>query len=224
MANPLAWGLEALQKVGTKAAGKGKMIWKTLGGEGTEEVAEKIGKETGEKLAAIDTKQASRRSVAKKYRTSINEARRGTGEAAQEAINKGTNRGTRTEDGGISFVGDDGVKYERTKNPNWKEGDVRKSSTNPNGRNQWLYTADGQSINGQRFGQAQASFKQNGGVFGAADEEVASGFLNTAKNVWDGIPGWAKTAGIATAGGIAGIALFGDDDDSYYDMTVDTNY
>lgn len=213
MANPLAWGLETAQKMGAKAAGKGKMVWKTLGGKATKETAEAVGKETGEKLAAIDAKQAARREVADTYNKTVREARHGSGEAAQEALEKGT----QGKDGTISFKGDDGVTYKRERNPNWKEGDARKSEHNPNGRNQWLYTADGQAINGQKFGQAQASFKQHGGVFGAADEEVANGIMGTLKETWDGIPGWAKTTGAITAGGIAGATLFGGDDDNYDD-------
>lgn len=38
-----------------------------------------------------------------------------------------------------------------------------------------------------------------------AEEMSKNGF-------WDGIPGWAKTAGVATAGVIAGAVLFDDDD------------
>lgn len=205
MANILAWGAETLQKMGTKAAGKGKMVWKTLGGQATKETAEAIGKETGEKLAAIDAKQAARREVASAYKSSIKEARHGSGEAAQEALEKGV----KSKDGTIRFTGTDGRTYSRTQNPSWSETNA--------GVNKYIYTNNGSAIDIKDFRTAYQDFKGAGGVFGAADEEVANGIMGTLKETWDGIPGWAKTAGAVTAGGIAGATLFGEDDDNYDD-------
>lgn len=51
------------------------------------------------------------------------------------------------------------------------------------------------------------------GPMPAPDMNTASGIMGTVKEVWDGIPGWAKTAGAVTAGGIAGAVLFDEDDD-----------
>lgn len=103
------------------------------------------------------------------YKTAVKEARGVKGESAKEAILKGA----QSSDGTISFKGKDGITYERHKNPNWKEGDVRKSSTNPNGRNQYLYTANGQSINGQEFGKAKSSFTQDGGTFSDIADNIS---------------------------------------------------
>lgn len=211
MANPIAWGIETARKVGTKAAGKGKMMWKTIGGGMSDDVAEQIGRETGEKLASIDASQAARRNTNKIYNSTIKEARYKP-ETSQDVVQDAIEKGTKGADGSISFKGDDGITYQRTKNPNWHEGDVRKSDINPGGRNQWIYTADGKSINGQKFGQAQSSFKQSGGTF-TMEEEVANGLLDSVKETWDGIPDWAKYTGITTAGVIAGAVLFDDDDD-----------
>lgn len=51
------------------------------------------------------------------------------------------------------------------------------------------------------------------GPMPAADMDTAGGIMGTLKEVWDGVPGWAKTAGAVTAGGIAGATLFDDEDD-----------
>ena len=43
---------------------------------------------------------------------------------------------------------------------------------------------------------------------------VAQEMAESGPGFWDGLPNWAKYTGIATAGGIAGAVLFGDDDDN----------
>ena len=69
----------------------------------------------------------------------------------------------------------------------------------------------------RRNGTSDAEFSDRllPAVMDDAGEEAAGGILNTAHEFWDGLPNWAKTAGVATAGGIAGAVLFGDDDDDY---------
>ena len=107
--------------------------------------------------------------VGGKAKTSLgNLKRKKVGEEATEATLKGTassktksaptQKVTVGDDGTVSFT-HDGVVYKKYKNPNWKEGDWRKSKDNPSGRNQFLYTADEQFINGKVFGEAKKSFE-----------------------------------------------------------------
>lgn len=132
-----------------------------------DDAVEALGRGVGKAQKSIDDIVQAAVKKDEIYKTAKNEARgvkeaiNNTSEAAENAIL----RGTQASDGTIKFKGKDGVTYERHRNPNWKEGDARKSSTNPNGHNQYLYTADGQSINGQRFGKAKSSFSQDGGTF-----------------------------------------------------------
>ena len=138
----------------------------------------------------------------------IKEATKDTSKAAEEAISK-----PKFKDDGIRFTKDN-VTYERHRNPNWQEGDARKSSTNPNGHNQFLYTANGKPISGKQFGQEKAEFVRNKGTVEQITDNAIENFLNNTIEKWDGLPNWAKYTGMATAGGIAGAVLFGGDDDN----------
>lgn len=89
--------------------------------------------------------------------------RKKLGDAASDAAHAGTNTTSTLNDDMIRFVDKDGSVYERRNNPHWKDGDKRKSSSNPKGRNKYLYTKDGQSVNGQVFGDAKKSHVQDGG-------------------------------------------------------------
>ena len=60
---------------------------------------------------------------------------------------------------------------------------------------------------------AEAAAKGASDVAEEAADKVGSGFFDKAISKWDGLPNWAKTAGIGTAGLIAGGMMFGDDDD-----------
>lgn len=97
----------------------------------------------------------------------MNEARKTTSDAAKNAANNGTDA---VDNGFMRFQGENGTVYERKRNPNWQEGNVRKSSTNPYGRNQYLYTANGASISGKDFGSAKRDFVQNGGKVTTAED------------------------------------------------------
>lgn len=134
-----------------------------------DDAVEAVGRKVGELQKGINEVVESAVKQDELYKTAVKEARGVKSESAKEAIL----RGTQSSDGTISFKGKDGITYERHKNPNWKEGDVRKSSTNPNGRNQYLYTANGQSINGQAFGKAKSSFTQDGGTFSDIADDIS---------------------------------------------------
>ena len=134
-----------------------------------DDAVEAVGRKVGELQKGINEVVESAVKKDELYKTAVKEARGVKSESAKEAIL----RGTQSSDGTISFKGKDGITYERHKNPNWKEGDVRKSSANPNGRNQYLYTANGQSINGQAFGKAKSSFTQDGGTFSDIADDIS---------------------------------------------------
>lgn len=207
MANLLSWGVELAQKAGVKIAGKSKMAWKTLGGKATKEVAEQIGKETGEKLAAIDAKQAARRETARAYKTSLNEARRPSSSKATEAINNPGNspkidspvtsydyrqrivdgkevfekRPTGASDSAWASIDDVREYRDARRNSHSKTSEFTYTSHETTGNLPAVITA-------QETAQAQA-----------------------AEGIWDGIPEWAKMTGAAVAGGIAAGVIFDDD-------------
>lgn len=76
------------------------------------------------------------------------------GKKGAKAVKEAVSNGSDVVQDAINFVGTDGAKYSRVKNPKWVEGSARKS--NGGVRNQYLYTKDGQSISGKVFGQAHA--------------------------------------------------------------------
>ena len=202
--------------IGKAVVGAGGTVLKSGAKFLGDDAVEALGRGVGKAQKGLDdivqaaVKQDEIYKAAKNEARGIKEARGVKSESAKEAIL----RGTQSSDGTISFKGKDGVTYERHKNPNWKEGDVRKSSTNPNGRNQYLYTANGQSINGQAFGKAKSSFTQDGGTF----SDIADDISKTAAGDGSGIDllqfASDHPVGTALAGlgvGIIGAELLDDD-------------
>ena len=206
--------VKALGGIGKAIIGLGGSVVKTGAKIFGDDAVEAVGRRVGNAQKGIDdivqhaVKQDEIYKAAKNKARGIKEATKDTSKAAEEAISK-----PKFKDDGIRFTKDD-VTYERHRNPNWQEGDARKSSTNPNGHNQFLYTANGKPISGKQFGQEKAEFVRNKGTVEHITDNATENFLNNTIEKWDGLPNWAKYTGIATAGGIAGAVLFGDDDDN----------
>ena len=206
--------VKALGGIGKAIIGLGGSVVKTGAKIFGDDAVEAVGRRVGNAQKGIDNivqhavKQDEIYKAAKNKARGIKEATKDTSKAAEEAISK-----PKFKDDGIRFTKDD-VTYERHRNPNWQEGDARKSSTNPNGHNQFLYTANGKPISGKQFGQEKAEFVRNKGTVEQITDNATENFLNNTIEKWDGLPNWAKYTGIATAGGIAGAVLFGGDDDN----------
>lgn len=206
--------VKALGGIGKAIIGLGGSVVKTGAKIFGDDAVEAVGRGVGNVQKGIDdivqhaVKQDEIYKAAKNKARGIKEATKDTSKAAEEAISK-----PKFKDDGIRFTKDD-VTYERHRNPNWQEGDARKSSTNPNGHNQFLYTANGKPISGKQFGQEKAEFVRNKGTVEQITDNATENFLNNTIEKWDGLPNWAKYTGIATAGGIAGAVLFGGDDDN----------
>ena len=206
--------VKALGGIGKAIIGLGGSVVKTGAKILGDDAVEAVGRGVGNVQKGIDdivqhaVKQDEIYKAAKNKARGIKEATKDTSKAAEEAISK-----PKFKDDGIRFTKDN-VTYERHRNPNWQEGDARKSSTNPNGHNQFLYTANGKPISGKQFGQEKAEFVRNKGTVEQITDNATENFLNNTIEKWDGLPNWAKYTGIATAGGIAGAVLFGDDDDN----------
>ena len=206
--------VKALGGIGKAIIGLGGSVVKTGAKIFGDDAVEAVGRGVGNVQKGIDdivqhaVKQDEIYKAAKNKARGIKEATKDTSKAAEEAISK-----PKFKDDGIRFTKDD-VTYERHRNPNWQEGDARKSSTNPNGHNQFLYTANGKPISGKQFGQEKAEFIRNKGTVEQITDNATENFLNNTIEKWDGLPNWAKYTGIATAGGIAGAVLFGGDDDN----------
>ena len=206
--------IKALGGIGKAIIGLGGSVVKTGAKIFGDDAVEAVGRGVGNVQKGIDdivqhaVKQDEIYKAAKNKARGIKEATKDTSKAAEEAISK-----PKFKDDGIRFTKDD-VTYERHRNPNWQEGDARKSSTNPNGHNQFLYTANGKPISGKQFGQEKAEFVRNKGTVEQITDNATENFLNNTIEKWDGLPNWAKYTGIATAGGIAGAVLFGGDDDN----------
>ena len=206
--------VKALGGIGKAIIGLGGSVVKTGAKIFGDDAVEAVGRRVGNAQKGIDdivqhaVKQDEIYKAAKNKARGIKEATKDTSKAAEEAISK-----PKFKDDGIRFTKDD-VTYERHRNPNWQEGDARKSSTNPNGHNQFLYTANGKPISGKQFGQEKAEFVRNKGTVEHITDNATENFLNNTIEKWDGLPNWAKYTGIATAGGIAGAVLFGGDDDN----------
>ena len=206
--------VKALGGIGKAIIGLGGSVVKTGAKIFGDDAVEAVGRRVGNAQKGIDdivqhaVKQDEIYKAAKNKARGIKEATKDTSKAAEEAISK-----PKFKDDGIRFTKDD-VTYERHRNPNWQEGDARKSSTNPNGHNQFLYTANGKPISGKQFGQEKAEFVRNKGTVEQITDNATENFLNNTIEKWDGLPNWAKYTGIATAGGIAGAVLFGGDDDN----------
>ena len=206
--------VKALGGIGKAIIGLGGSVVKTGAKIFGDDAVEAVGRGVGNVQKGIDdivqhaVKQDEIYKAAKNKARGIKEATKDTSKAAEEAISK-----PKFKDDGIRFTKDN-VTYERHRNPNWKEGDARKSSTNPNGHNQFLYTANGKPISGKQFGQEKAEFVRNKGTVEQITDNATENFLNNTIEKWDGLPNWAKYTGIATAGGIAGAVLFGGDDDN----------
>lgn len=206
--------VKALGGIGKAIIGLGGSVVKTGAKIFGDDAVEAVGRGVGNVQKGIDdivqraVKQDEIYKAAKNKARGIKEATKDTSKAAEEAISK-----PKFKDDGIRFTKDD-VTYERHRNPNWQEGDARKSSTNPNGHNQFLYTANGKPISGKQFGQEKAEFVRNKGTVEQITDNATENFLNNTIEKWDGLPNWAKYTGMATAGGIAGAVLFGGDDDN----------
>ena len=206
--------VKALGGIGKAIIGLGGSVVKTGAKIFGDDAVEAVGRRVGNAQKGIDdivqhaVKQDEIYKAAKNKARGIKEATKDTSKAAEEAISK-----PKFKDDGIRFTKDD-VTYERHRNPNWQEGDARKSSTNPNGHNQFLYTANGKPISGKQFGQEKAEFVRNKGTVEQITDNATENFLNNTIEKWDGLPNWAKYTGIATAGVIAGAVLFGGDDDN----------
>ena len=206
--------VKALGGIGKAIIGLGGSVVKTGAKILGDDAVEAVGRGVGNIQKGIDdivqhaVKQDEIYKAAKNKARGIKEATKDTSKAAEEAISK-----PKFKDDGIRFTKDD-VTYERHRNPNWQEGDARKSSTNPNGHNQFLYTANGKPISGKQFGQEKAEFVRNKGTVEQITDNATENFLNNTVEKWDGLPNWAKYTGIATAGGIAGAVLFDGDDDN----------
>ena len=206
--------VKALGGIGKAIIGLGGSVVKTGAKILGDDAVEAVGRGVGNVQKGIDdivqhaVKQDEIYKAAKNKARGIKEATKDTSKAAEEAISK-----PKFKDDGIRFTKDN-VTYERHRNPNWQEGDARKSSTNPNGHNQFLYTANGKPISGKQFGQEKAEFVRNKGTVEQITDNTTENFLNNTIEKWDGLPNWAKYTGIATAGGIAGAVLFGGDDDN----------
>ena len=206
--------VKALGGIGKAIIGLGGSVVKTGAKIFGDDAVEAVGRRVGNAQKGIDdivqhaVKQDEIYKAAKNEARGIKEATKDTSKAAEEAISK-----PKFKDDGIRFTKAD-VTYERHRNPNWQEGDARKSSTNPNGHNQFLYTANGKPISGKQFGQEKAEFVRNKGTVEQITDNATENFLNNTIEKWDGVPNWAKYTGIATAGGIAGAVLFGGDDDN----------
>ena len=206
--------VKALGGIGKAIIGLGGSVVKTGAKIFGDDAVEAVGRRVGNAQKGIDdivqhaVKQDEIYKAAKNKARGIKEATKDTSKAAEEAISK-----PKFKDDGIRFTKDD-ITYERHRNPNWQEGDARKSSTNPNGHNQFLYTANGKPISGKQFGQEKAEFVRNKGTVEHITDNTTENFLNNTIEKWDGLPNWAKYTGIATAGGIAGAVLFGGDDDN----------
>ena len=206
--------IKALGGIGKAIIGLGGSVVKTGAKIFGDDAVEAVGRGVGNVQKGIDdivqhaVKQDEIYKAAKNKARGIKEATKDTSKAAEEAISK-----PKFKDDGIRFTKDD-VTYERHRNPNWQEGDARKSSTNPNGHNQFLYTANGKPISGKQFGQEKAEFIRNKGTVEQITDNATENFLNNTIEKWDGLPNWAKYTGMATAGGIAGAVLFGGDDDN----------
>lgn len=206
--------IKALGGIGKAIIGLGGSVVKTGAKIFGDDAVEAVGREVGNAQKGIDdivqhaVKQDEIYKAAKNKARGIKEATKDTSKAAEEAISK-----PKFKDDGIRFTKDD-VTYERHRNPNWQEGDARKSSTNPNGHNQFLYTANGKPISGKQFGQEKAEFVRNKGTVEHITDNATENFLNNTIEKWDGLPNWAKYTGIATASVIAGAVLFDGDDDN----------
>lgn len=206
--------VKALGGIGKAIIGLGGSVVKTGAKIFGDDAVEAVGRGVGNVQKGIDdivqhaVKQDEIYKAAKNKARGIKEATKDTSKAAEEAISK-----PKFKDDEIRFTKDN-VTYERHRNPNWQEGDARKSSTNPNGHNQFLYTANGKPISGKQFGQEKAEFVRNKGTVEHITDNATENFLNNTIEKWDGLPNWAKYTGMAIAGGIAGTVLFDGDDDN----------
>lgn len=194
MANVLAYAMETIQKIGVTASGKGKMMKRKLGRIDNieKEVAERIGRETGEKLRNIDLKQTARRENARKYK----EARNPTPAAAaaiEEPVTSYNYRQTMV-DGKETYqrkpVGADDSTYSNIDVREYR--DARKNSHSKT---------------------AEFIYESPSGSSDNLPAVIADEISKSGAGFWDGIPGWVKGVGIGTAGIIAGGIIFDDDDE-----------
>lgn len=179
------------------------------GADDIEKAAKDITDKAAKDVADVTEKVAER----KRVRNSLKEAKapsRENADVVQQAINKGT---TNAKTGSIKFTNESGDVYTRTKNPEWVKGDADKTH---GGR--YLYTRNGESIDGQDFGAAKKDFIHNGGTF---ESEIAEQISKTQAGEHAGIdfgkfgdfvgnhPGWA--VGGAVGGGFLLNEILDDD-------------
>lgn len=99
-------------------------------------------------------------------------------------------------------------KARKVKEANKGSGSAAKDAINASSKSK------SQKANASIEGQMSMNFDDSGNITGYTEDiiEKASFFDNVVEK-WDGLPGWAKTTSIATAGVIAGAVLFDDDDE-----------
>lgn len=166
-----------------------------------DDAVEAVGRGVGDIQGRLDgvAKRAARQDdlykAAKNQARGIKEASKSSGDAAEKAI--------KTQKTQYGRIKNDAGDYEYYRETNGKRTAI---DSKEYGQKRGQYISSRLSDN--------PNYKKKAWAF-EIEEEVAGGFVDTAKEVWDGIPGWAKTTGVAVAGGIAGAALFSDDDDDY---------
>lgn len=202
----------AVHKGANKLVGGAKMAVKTFGVKNADEV-EKIGKEIGEEVAAKNKHIDDMLEAQGSYKRTLKEAkRRPVSEDGDDVVSQAIQYKTKAQE--ANSFNYDGKQYTRT-------GDSRDNYeyfTREGRKGEWT------SISSSEYGKAkagnvayQAELGRQADINGGYNDEmgIASGFLGTVQQTWDGIPGWAKTTGIVAAGGIAGAALLGGGDDDY---------
>lgn len=203
---------DAVHKGSNKLIGGAKMAVKTFGVKNADEV-EKIGKEIGEEVAAKNKHIDDMMEAHGSYKRTLKETKqRPVSEDGDDVVSQAIQYKTKVQE--ANSFSYDGKQYTRT-------GDSRDNYeyfTREGRKGEWT------SISSTEFGRAkagnvayQAELGRQADINNGFNDEmgIANGFLGSLQQGWDGIPGWAKTAGIVTAGGIAGAALLSGGDDDY---------
>lgn len=147
------------------------------------------------------------------------------GDDVANSVNKSTNELTRQQASNMwSFKDENGRHYYRqvqTKAKVDADGNIIKDADGnvireKIGTKYYIDSSIGrQNINGVEYGNARRKWLNslpNETVDASQIDDIIQETSESGAGWWDGIPGWAKTASVATAGAVAGAVLFDDDE------------
>ena len=186
----------AIHQEVNEALGKAAFSFRSIGKSANE--INELGKEIGENVAKKNKKISNKIDAYDSYSKAIKEANKKTSNMSKNALNAKAkpinNYQTNT-----SFV-QDGLSYR-----------IQDGSYQVKTNNGWA------DISSKEYGHVRGEYiSRNRELEQAAEDTInAANIANSVKEKWDGLPGWGKTSIIATAGVIAGSAIFGNDDDEY---------